>query len=126
MDVRQHRLKLVNAGHPCPLIRRGDGRLEEVGRSASGLPLGIMPGYPYQVAETTLEPGETVILYTDGVTDAIGPSDDRFGDARLREALSSSAPGAAAAGDAIVKAVQRFVADRPQFDDITLVCLARR
>ena len=43
-----------------------------------------------------------------------------------RQALAGAAPGAAAAGDAIVKAVQRFVADRPQFDDITLVCLARK
>jgi serine phosphatase RsbU (regulator of sigma subunit) len=126
LDVRQHRLKLVNAGHPCPLIRRRDGRLEEVGRSGSGLPLGIMPGFPYEVVETTLEPGETVILYTDGVTDAMNAANDRFLDARLRQALAAAGPGATAAGDAIVKAVQRFVAERPQFDDITLVCLARQ
>jgi serine phosphatase RsbU (regulator of sigma subunit) len=126
LDVRTHRLKIVNAGHPCPMVRRRDGRLEEVGRSLSGLPLAIMPGYPYEVAETALEPGETVILYTDGVTDAMNAANDRFGEPRLSEALSAAGPGAAAAGDAIVKAVQRFVADRPQFDDITLVCLARK
>jgi serine phosphatase RsbU (regulator of sigma subunit) len=126
LDVRLHKFKVVNAGHPCPMIRRLDGRLEEVGRTVSGLPLGIMPGYPYEVAETTLEPGETVILYTDGVTDAMCPSNDRFGEPRMRAALSSAAPGAASAGDAIVKAVQRYVAERPQFDDITLVCLARK
>jgi serine phosphatase RsbU (regulator of sigma subunit) len=126
LDVRQHRMKVVNAGHPSPMIRRRDGRLEEVGRSVSGLPLGIMPGYPYETFETALGPGETVILYTDGVTDALSPSSERFGEVRLREALSGAAPGAAAAGDSIVKAVQRLVADRPQFDDITLVCLARK
>ncbi len=126
LDVRQHRLKIVNAGHPCPMIRRRDGRLEEVGKTVSGLPLGIMPGYPYEVAEATLEPGETVILYTDGVTDAMNPANERFGEVRLRQALTGAGPGAAAAGDAIVKAVQRSVAERPQFDDITLVCLARK
>jgi serine phosphatase RsbU (regulator of sigma subunit) len=126
LDVRQHRFKVVNAGHPCPLIRRKDGRLEEVGRSVSGLPLGIMPGYPYEVAETTLERGETVILYTDGVTDAMCPNNDRFGEARMRAAVSAAAPGASSIGDAMVKAVQRHVAERPQFDDITLVCLGRK
>jgi serine phosphatase RsbU (regulator of sigma subunit) len=108
------------------LILRRDGRIEEVGRSVSGLPLGIMPGYPYEVAETTLEPGETVILYTDGVTDAMCPANDRFGETRMRDALATAAPGATSAGDSIVKAVQRYVAERPQFDDITLVCLARK
>ncbi|MHB1558432.1 MAG: SpoIIE family protein phosphatase [Isosphaeraceae bacterium] len=125
LDVETGRLRVVNAGHPCPMVRRRDGRLEEVGKGASGLPLGIMPGYPYEVSETTLEPGETVILYTDGVTDAMNPAGDRFGDAELRRALIGSGHGAAAAGDAIVKAVQKFVAERQQFDDITLVCLAR-
>ena len=52
------------------------------GDRSPGLPLGIMPGYPYEVAETTLEPGETVILYTDGVTDAMNAANDRFGETR--------------------------------------------
>jgi serine phosphatase RsbU (regulator of sigma subunit) len=126
LDIDQHRLCVVNAGHPCPLIRRRDGRLEEFGRSVSGLPLAIMPDYPYEMAETTLEPGETVILYTDGVTDAMNAAGERLGDAAFRRAIVSSGPAAEAAGDAVVKAVQRHVADRPQFDDITLVCLARK
>jgi serine phosphatase RsbU (regulator of sigma subunit) len=125
LDIDQHRLCVVNAGHPCPLIRRRDGRLEEFGRTASGLPLAIMPNYPYEMAETTLELGETVILYTDGVTDAMNGAGERLGDAAFRRAIVSSGAGAEAAGDAVVKAVQRHVADRPQFDDITLVCLAR-
>lgn len=57
LDVDRHRLGVVNAGHPCPLIRRRDGRLEEFGRSGSGLPLAIMPNYEYQVVETTSSPG---------------------------------------------------------------------
>ncbi len=126
LDVQGHHLSVVNAGHPCPMIRRRDGRLEELGHGVSGLPLAIMPDYPYEIATTTLEPGETVILYTDGVTDAMNPANDRFGESRLREALAGAGRGADAAGDAIVKAVQRFVAERQQFDDITLVCVARK
>jgi phosphoserine phosphatase RsbU/P len=126
LDVNLHRLSVVNAGHPCPLIRRRDGRLEEFGRSVSGLPLAIMPDYRYEMAETTLEAGETVILYTDGVTDAMNAAGERIGDTAVRQAIANSGPGAEAVGEAVVKAVQRHVADRPQFDDITLVCLARK
>ena len=88
LDVESHRLSVVNAGHPCPLIRRRDGRLEEFGRSASGLPLGIMPDYAYECVETVLEPGETVVLYTDGVTDAMDAKGDRLGEAQLRDSPS--------------------------------------
>ncbi len=126
LDVETHRLSVVNAGHPCPLIRRRDGRLEEFGRSASGLPLGIMPDYAYTCAETLLEPGETVVLYTDGVTDAMNADGERLGEAALRESLLCARSGAATAGDEVVHAIQRHVADRQQFDDITLVCLARK
>jgi phosphoserine phosphatase RsbU/P len=126
LDVNQHRMSVVNAGHPCPLIRRRDGRLEEFGRSASGLPLAIMPNYRYEMAETVLEPGETVLLYTDGVTDAMNAAGDRFGDAAFQRAIKGAGTGAAAVGDTVVKMVQSHVADRPQFDDITLVCLARK
>ena len=91
LDVETHRLSVVNAGHPCPLIRRRDGRLEEFGRTHSGLPLGIMPDYAYTCAETLLEPGETVVLYTDGVTDAMNADGERLGEASLRESLLSAA-----------------------------------
>jgi sigma-B regulation protein RsbU (phosphoserine phosphatase) len=126
LDVNEHRLSVVNAGHPCPLIRRSDGRLEEFGRGKSGLPLAIMPDYSYEMVETTLEPGETVILYTDGVTDAMNAAGDRIGDDAFRQSVIQAGAGAEAVGETVVKFIQRHVADRPQFDDITLVCLARK
>jgi len=125
LDVDQHRLRVVNAGHPCPLIRRRDGKLEEFGRTISGFPLAIMPDYRYGTAETILEPGETIILYSDGVTDAMNAAGDRLGETAFKEALHCAKPGAAAAGEEVVKAIQRHVGDRSQFDDITLVCVAR-
>ena len=124
LDVQKHRLTVVNAGHPCPLIIRRDGRLEEFGRKASGLPLGILPDYAYESAETVLEAGETVVLYTDGVTDAMDANGERVGDDAVRAALLKAHPGAASVGEDIVQLIQRHVADRPQFDDITLVCLS--
>jgi serine phosphatase RsbU (regulator of sigma subunit)/pSer/pThr/pTyr-binding forkhead associated (FHA) protein len=126
LDVSEHRLSIVNAGHPCPLIRRADGRLEEFGKGKSGLPLAIMPDYAYEAVETTLAPGETVILHTDGVPDALNGAGERFGDLGFRDVIMAAGSGAAAVGDAVVKAVQNHVAERPQFDDITLVCLSRK
>jgi len=126
VDIDRHRLTVVNAGHPCPLIRRRDGRLEEIGKAISGLQLRIVPEYPYETAETTFEPGETVILYTDGVTDAMNAANERFGEARFKQSILSAKSGATAVGEAVVKAVQGHVLDHSQFDDITLVCLARK
>ena len=125
LDAEKHRLTFVNAGHPCPLILRGDGQLEEVGRSTAGLPLGIMPDYTYESVTTVLEPGDTVILYTDGVIDAMNAAGLRLGDIAFRESLLKARPGAAAVGEEVVQAIQRHVADFPQSDDITLLCFRR-
>ena len=125
LDIPSHRLRVVNAGHPCPLIRRRDGRIEEFGTEASGLPLAIERDWVYEIAETTLEPGDVVILYTDGVTDAMNPEDERFGDAEAPPALPRGARGAAAAGEALVQQVHNHVAGRTQFDDITMVAFGR-
>jgi serine phosphatase RsbU (regulator of sigma subunit)/pSer/pThr/pTyr-binding forkhead associated (FHA) protein len=126
LDTERHHLSIVNAGHPSPLIRRKDGQVEEFGKPSSGLPLAIVRDYQYQVAQTTLAPGETVILYTDGVTDSANSAGDWFRECRLRQAISDAGTTAAATGEAIVRAVQNHAADRAQFDDITLVCLSRR
>ncbi len=125
LDIEHHHLSVVNAGHPCPLIRRRDGRIEEFGKSSSGLPLAILTDYKYETAETRIEPGETVILYTDGVSDAMNAAGDRIGEPGIRRLLQSAPKGASAAGETIVKAVGHHVLDHPQFDDITLLCLAR-
>ena len=71
LDVETHTLRFVNAGHPLPLIRRADGTLEEVGREYSGLPLAIDGESVYTTFKTTLGPGDYVVLYSDGVSDAM-------------------------------------------------------
>lgn len=125
LDLSSHRLRIVNAGHPYPLIRRKDGRLEEFAPEASGLPLAIQGDWIYETTETTLEPGDIVVLYTDGVTDALNPRNDRFGDAMLRETFLEAPAGPAAAGEFLVQHVRDHVAGRAQFDDITMVTFGR-
>jgi serine phosphatase RsbU (regulator of sigma subunit) len=61
LDISNHRLRVVNAGHPCPLIRRHDGRIEEFGKEQSGLPLAIQDDWVYETSETSLEPGDVAL-----------------------------------------------------------------
>jgi serine phosphatase RsbU (regulator of sigma subunit) len=125
LDVTTHRLQVVNAGHPYPLIRRRDGQLEEFGERASGLPLAIQGDWVYESSETILEPGDMVILYTDGVTDSMNPQTERFGDAHLRGLVVKAPSGPAAAGEWLVQHVHDHAAGRAQFDDITMVTFGR-
>ena len=125
LDPRSHRLTVASAGHPCPLVRRYGGGIEEIGRAESGTPLGIEDGGTYSSITVTLEPGDVVVLYSDGVTDARDRRDKPFGEQRLRDALAQAPQGVAAAGEAILAAVREHAAGRSQFDDITLVCFGR-
>ena len=126
LDITSHRLQLVNARHPCPLIRRHDGRIEVFAKEQSGLPLAIQGDWQYETVETTLEPGDVVILYTDGVTDAFNLQNERFGDARLHSMLIKAPAGPAAAGEMLVQQVRTHAAGRSQFDDITMIAFGRK
>src|SRR5262249_51787972 len=125
LDVSTSRLRIVNAGHPYPLIRRKDGRVEEFAPEASGLPLAIQADWVYETTETTLEPGDLVILYTDGVTDALNPKNERLGESSLKTLLKKAPGGPAATGEYLIQSVRNHVAGRAQFNDITMVAFGR-
>lgn len=118
------RLLAVNAGH-CPLlIRRRDGRVDEI--VSSGFPLGMMPTASYRVHQDRLEPGELLLLYTDGLTEAENPDDDEFGVERVAGVVAALAePTAAAACAALLGAVEEFTRGEPLNDDATLLVVER-
>ncbi len=118
-------MTISNAGHLLPLIRRADGTIEEVGEEASGLPLGVGLEEVYSSMTVALEPGDVVVLYSDGVTDAMDQNRERFGEDRFDRALAEAPQGAEAIGEALLAAVREFASGRSQFDDITLVCFGR-
>lgn len=123
-DAPSGRLHYVNAGHNPPLLRRADGACEHLERG--GLLLGVLPETPYEAGTAQLEPGDRLVLYTDGVTET-RPSDEseeEFGEARLAEAAAQGADAAAAVAG-IRAAVRAFAGDRPLEDDLTLLVLAR-
>ncbi len=114
----------VNAGH-CPIvIRRRDGTIERI--ESSGLPLGILAAAGYEEVSTRLDPGDLVLLYTDGLTEAEDQNEDEFGVERVERVLTELAePAAEAACSELMRAVEAFVQGRPLQDDATLLVLER-
>jgi len=113
-----------NAGHLAPLVRRNDGTLEEWPKP-SGLPLGIFGDQVYEAGEMTLEPGETMLILSDGLGDAVGADGTRFGDARVREVVANAVGGPVEVVQALCDATAAFTGKQPQADDQTLLAIAR-
>ncbi|HZF09189.1 MAG TPA: PP2C family protein-serine/threonine phosphatase [Thermoanaerobaculia bacterium] len=123
LDPGTGRLEYVSAGHPFPLLRRADGRIEELGEG--GLPLGIREPLPYRPGETTLEPGDLLVLYTDGLAEATRPRDgEAFGYERLQQLVGGGGEPQLL-HDGILTAFDGHVAGEPLLDDLTLVVVAR-
>ncbi|MGZ4438062.1 MAG: PP2C family protein-serine/threonine phosphatase [Nocardioidaceae bacterium] len=113
-------LDLASAGHPRPWVVRRDGRVEQV--DVSGLVLGLLDDGRYTEVAVDLAPGETLVLYTDGVPEAPGKR-ERFGDDRLRDVLAvSGAADAAAVVEGIAVALSTHLGDRPH-DDIAILAI---
>lgn len=115
----------VNAGHNFPFRALAEnGALEPL--SVGGMPLGMFELAEYQASSVTIRPDETVVLYTDGVTEAMDRGQNEYSEERLKEIILSyaSAP-AQEIKQAILDDVQRFVGHEPQSDDLTLMVLKR-
>jgi serine phosphatase RsbU (regulator of sigma subunit) len=125
LDPATHELTVAVAGHPQALIRRAARRVEEIACAGSGPPLGSDRDSEYRPTVTTLEPGDVVLLYSDGVTDARDERGRFFTLPRLRRELAAAPAGVAPAGEAILAAVRSHFAGRSQFDDITMACFGR-
>lgn len=116
------KLSYVNAAHCPPLVVRAGAELAEL--DVTGLPVGLVEGAEFELAERQLAPGDKVIIYTDGVTEAQDPNGGFFGKKPLRELAAAHAGGTCAElHDAIQNAVAAFTEGTAQSDDITLVVL---
>lgn len=118
-------LRWVNAGQLPPILVRDGPRLESL--EANGTPLGMLEEAVYTVAETRLAPGDRIVLYSDGLTEAQNPAHEYFGLPRLRRTVLAHAGGDCRAIHAALREeLDRFSAGAPQRDDVTLAVLEYR
>jgi sigma-B regulation protein RsbU (phosphoserine phosphatase) len=126
IDAQNHRLASATAGHLAPMLRRArGGPIERIGQEANGLPLAVEEDSEYRVVDTTIEPGDVIVLCTDGIYEAMNAELDCLGIGRLEQVIQSAPPGASAVGEAIVKAVRDHARGCPQADDMTILCIGR-
>jgi serine phosphatase RsbU (regulator of sigma subunit) len=124
LDPESGHLSYANAGHNLPCSRRHEGLADEL--RARGMPLGLMPGMSYEENEVVLEPGERVLFYSDGLTEAHDPKGEMFGFPRLRGLLAEHPGDGKSLIAYLVEELERFTGERwEQEDDITLVTLRR-
>jgi serine phosphatase RsbU (regulator of sigma subunit) len=123
LDPPSGRLTYANAGHNPPLLLRAGSQTPEK-LTRTGAALGIMEDLTWQSESVTLHPGDVLVLYTDGVTEAQNAAGELFEDERLLECVRAhAAETAQEIHAAILEAICAFTGDAPQFDDITLVAV---
>jgi sigma-B regulation protein RsbU (phosphoserine phosphatase) len=122
LNIRTGQVDYSNGGHNLPYYRHGDGvsPLENFG----GIALGLVQQSPYTAGQMVLRPGEALLLYTDGVTEAMDLSRTLYSDERLEQFLGTNRGSAARQiiGD-LISDVRHFAGDAPQSDDITILAL---
>jgi sigma-B regulation protein RsbU (phosphoserine phosphatase) len=123
LDVRTGKLTYVNAGQVCPmLLRSGDGQVERLDRG--GFPVGLLDGSEYDQGEVLLQPGDAVLCFSDGITEAKNAKDEMWADTevvsivRMFRGLTTQQMI-----DRLVEATDRFTGEAEQFDDMTVVAI---
>jgi hypothetical protein len=116
-------MEYICAGHPYPLLRRQDGTLEELGEG--GFPLGVSPRTAPRLQHTRIEPGDQLVLYTDGLPEAVRADGEAFGFERLKAlVLPGGTPEQLL--ERLLNALDGFVGNEPTLDDVSLAVLVRR
>lgn len=125
LDPNEHRLTYVNGGHNPPLLYHAE-RDAATTLPGRGIALGVKANVLYDEHEIHFEPGDVLLMYTDGVTDAINPLEQEFGTDRLADLLGWNAKkGPAELIEEIKRAVSEFAGENVRFDDVTLIAVKR-
>ncbi|MFC1554369.1 SpoIIE family protein phosphatase [candidate division KSB1 bacterium] len=116
------RLEYCNAGHNYPIVLSREGKIELL--KEGGLIIGMMPDVKYQKGSVSLKSGDVVVMYTDGITEALNPENEEFGEERLVELCQENTDKSAEfLRNLILLEVEKFCNGTPQYDDMTMVIL---
>jgi serine phosphatase RsbU (regulator of sigma subunit) len=134
IDPDSNVVTVVNAGHMSPKLFRGStGELvDAISLDSTGVPIGALPGYPFEQITMPMEVGDSLVVFTDGVTDAMSPTGEMYGAERVDAALAADDSALAAdgqrpkrIGERLIGAVRSHASGRPQNDDIAIVAFGR-
>ncbi len=124
-DPKTNVFSYASGGHDPPVVIHADGSSSRL-PATEGLALGVMPDFEFGHLTYELQPGDTIVLYTDGVTEAINAEEEQLGLDRLLEAFVAKPPNDAEdAGKRVISLVNEFAGDVPQFDDTTCLVVRR-
>jgi phosphoserine phosphatase RsbU/P len=125
LDPSSGRVECVNAGHNPPVVIRADGHTETC--AIGSVPVGMMEDTEYKVRELTMEPGDVLVMFSDGIPETVNTEDEEYGEERfarlVAERRQESLPAAAAA---VLVDLAQFRGDAEVGDDVTLVMLRRQ
>lgn len=124
LDPSTGQLLYINAGHESPLLI-SNGTLKQR-LDPTGPAVGMLPDMEFKIEEMRLKPGDSLLLFTDGITDALSPSEEQFGEPRLVQAAIPSAPSAQTRIHHVIAALDAHIAGREQYDDVTLMAVERK
>jgi serine phosphatase RsbU (regulator of sigma subunit) len=125
VDPVKNELTIANAGHMAPILRTSGGKIVPLGEDDAGLPLGVSADFEYSHTTHPLELGDTITLYTDGISEAMNEAGDLYTIERLTQQIISPTNGLNGLGKQILADVKRFVGSRSQSDDMCLACFGR-
>lgn len=125
LDPQRHEIQLASAGHLPPIVRRVGKQSEFVGTKESGMPLGLLPEQNYKSFVMQLEPNDTVVFYTDGITESLNSESELFAKDRVRALVDHGPESVTELVPALIGAVEQFSGDSPQRDDICVTALRR-
>jgi sigma-B regulation protein RsbU (phosphoserine phosphatase) len=122
LDPATRQLTYINAGHNWPVLRRASGVIERL--QAGGVPLGLLPNARYECGQTSLAPGDLLLVFTDGLVEAENGNEEQYDEFRMLATLNSYfGRTAAEVLNGLMTSADRFVGSAPQHDDITCLVL---
>jgi serine phosphatase RsbU (regulator of sigma subunit) len=126
IEPEKNQVVIANAGHLPPVVRTAAGELRIPDRQESGLPLGVLPNQEFKEVAVPFLPGDSLTLYTDGISESMNAKNEIYGRERLATFIQDSkAESAEGLLDGIVTDVEKFCDGRAQRDDVCLVCVRR-
>ncbi len=124
LDSAAHKIDFCGAGHEYPFLVSANGAVRRL--ESTGLALGVLDNFTYQKDSISMEPGDMLVVYSDGIPDATNGTNDQFGEDRLGALITEHCAGSAHdLVNHIMKAVSEHAGGAPQFDDLTLVVVKR-